>query len=99
MSLDRCEQGIVQKCCECSRQYLGEAWMGYCSECHAENERTSPLNKRWACLNCGWKGKAGEMYAGAGPSLECPKCRSSNTSSAEGVRDVPEYHGEIGTRN
>jgi hypothetical protein len=32
-------------------------------------------------------------------ALECPKCRSDNTSSAEGVRDLPEYHGEIGTKN
>lgn len=97
MTLDRSPEGIDLKCYECTRPFKGEAWMDFCAECHAENERTSPLNKRWACLNCGWKGKCGQMKLGKryGDALECPSCRSGNTTTAEGVRDVPEYVGEI----
>jgi NAD-dependent SIR2 family protein deacetylase len=60
-----------------------------------------PMTRRWACLNCGWKGALGEMFAGAtwNDPPQCPKCRSGNTSTAEGVHDVPAYRGEIGTRN
>lgn len=96
-TLDRTPDGVTRKCDTCKRRFKGEAWMDYCAECHAENERTSPLNKRWACLNCGWKGSMGQMYPGklVSEPPECPKCRSGNTSSAEGVRDAPEYHGEI----
>ena len=100
-TLDRVPDGVVLMCYDCSRPFKGERWQDFCAECHAEHERTSPLRRRWACLNCGWKGTAGEMYTGklACDPLECPKCRSGNTSTAEGVREVPEYHGEIGTKN
>lgn len=96
-TLDRTATGVTRECCKCSRPFKGEGWMDYCAECHAEQERTSPLNRRWACLNCGWKGTAGKMFTGklASDPLECPKCRSGNTSPAEGIRDLPEYHGEI----
>lgn len=96
-SIDRTPDGIARKCCECSRPFKGEAWQDYCAECHAEDERNSPLNKRWACLNCGWKGALGTMYPGklAADRVECPRCRSGNTTPAEGVRTLDAYHGDI----
>lgn len=50
--LDRVPDGHSRKCDTCKRPFRGEPWMDYCAECAAENERTSPLRKRWACLTC-----------------------------------------------
>lgn len=96
--LDRAPEGRIQKCCECRRDYRGEPWMDYCAECHAEKERTSPLHDRWACLTCSTTFEAGSLRSGP-QGFECPNCRSCDVSPAQGIREIPEYHGEIGTKN
>lgn len=98
MNLDRTADGITQKCTECSRNYRGEHWMDYCAECHAENERTSPLRNRWACLTCSSTFEAGQLFAGP-QGLQCPNCKSLDLSTAHGAREIEEYDGEIGTKN
>ncbi len=96
-SLDRVTDGQIQKCDECSRDYRGEAWMDYCAECHAELERTSPLRDRWACLTCSSTFEAARLIAGP-TGLKCPNCGSLNLSTAHGAREIPEYYGDIGTK-
>ena len=72
--------------------------MDYCAECHAEKELKSPLRDRWACLTCQSTFEAGRMIASQ-QGLQCPNCKSLDLSSAHGSREIPEYHGEIGTKN
>jgi DNA-directed RNA polymerase subunit RPC12/RpoP len=72
--------------------------MDYCAECNAENERTSPLRKRWACLTCSSTFEAGRIIAGQ-QGWKCPNCGGLDVNPAEGVRELSEYHGEIGTKN
>lgn len=98
MKLDRSADGIDRKCDECSRAFKGEAWMDYCAECHAENEKNSPLRKRWACLTCSSTFEAGRIIAGP-QGLQCPNCKSGDVSPAHGAREIAKYHGEIGTKN
>jgi hypothetical protein len=65
-------------------------------------QQASSLDSVWACLDCYWKGRAGEMalpkrMAGG---FVCPKCKSDNTHPAwREVVTVNEYFGPIGTRN
>lgn len=75
--------------------------MDYCAECNAECERNSPLHQRWACFNCNKTMECGEMKLGGRPGMGfvCPHCNSNNTHPAEGIVELTEYHGEIGTRN
>lgn len=93
-ALDRADNGFPRKCCECSRTFKGEAWQDYCAECHAENERTSPLNQRWACLTCNVTFKCGTIISGP-QGWQCPKCKSTDLHPAEGVRTLPEYEGQV----
>lgn len=97
-SLDRTPDGADLKCCECSRPFKGEAWMDYCAECNAEYEKNSPLRKRWACLTCNSTFELGKVRSGP-QGWQCPNCKSNDLSTAEGTREIPEYHGEIGTKN
>lgn len=60
---------------------------------------TDGLDKRWCCLNCNRTMRLGEMELGSANSFICPHCDSDNTHPAEGVVELDEYHGEIGTRN
>lgn len=92
--LDRTPDGVTQQCDTCSRPFKGEGWMDYCAECHAENERTSPLHKRWACLTCNSTFELGKVRSGPN-GFQCPNCQSADISPAEGAREIPEYHGEI----
>lgn len=71
--------------------------MDYCAECHAENERTSPLRKRAACLTCNTTFEFGKIRSGP-QGWQCPNCKSGDISTAEGIRELPEYHGEIPER-
>lgn len=98
ISLDRAPDGITRTCCECRRKFKGEAWMDYCAECHAENERNSPLRARWACLTCNTTFEAGRIILGP-EGWQCPNCKSCDVSPAEGAREITEYHGDIGTKN
>lgn len=93
MGLDRTADGIPRKCDVCERPFKGEAWMDYCAECHAENEKNSPLKKRWACLTCNSTFTAGQLMSGR-RGLECPKCRSGDVSPAEGARQLAQYNGD-----
>ncbi len=97
-SLDRTTDGVIRKCDECSRDFMGEGWQDWCAECHAEKERISPLRHRMACLTCNTTFELGRVVAGP-QGMQCPNCKSGDLSPAEGVREIPEYHGEIGTRN
>lgn len=58
-------------------------------------------DKRWCCLNCNRTMRLGEMGLGGrdGMGFVCPHCDSDNTHPAEGVVELDEYHGDIGTRN
>lgn len=94
MTLDRTTDGFAMKCCECRRPFKGECWMDYCAECHAENEKNSPLRKRWACLTCSSTFGCGTIRSGP-QGWQCPKCKSNDIGPAEGAREIPEYHGEI----
>lgn len=93
MTLDRTSDGIDRKCCECNRPFKGEAWQDYCAECHAESEKNSPLNKRWACLTCSSTFKGGEIIAGP-QGWKCPKCGSVDLSTAHGERKLDRYEGD-----
>jgi hypothetical protein len=56
------------------------------------------LAKAAVCLDCFWKGVVGELIAS--DALRCPKCSSANWHPAERETvTVPEYIGDIGTRN
>jgi len=101
-TLDRTPDGVALKCYDCSRPFKGERWQDFCAECHAEHERTSPLHKRWCCLNCNTTFPLGKMKTGklSADRFRCPNCDSENTHPADGdVRELPEYHGKIGTKN
>ena len=87
MNLNRAPGGIDRKCCECSRAFKGEAWMDYCAECNAENERRSPLRNRWACLTCSTTFELGRVRSGP-QGWQCPNCKSLDLSPAHGARDV-----------
>jgi Zn finger protein HypA/HybF involved in hydrogenase expression len=93
-TLDRAPDGVTRKCDTCKRPFKGEAWMDYCAECNAENERTSPLHKRWACLTCNSTFELGKVRSGP-QGWQCPNCKSTDLSTAEGTREIPEYHGDI----
>jgi hypothetical protein len=68
--LDRTPDGFAQKCCECSRPFKGEAWQDYCAECHAEQEKNSPLKATWACLTCSETFPVGDVKVkGSDPML------------------------------
>lgn len=97
-TLDRDAEGFARTCCTCSRGFKGKAWQDYCAECHAENEKNSPLRKRWACLTCSSTFEAGRIISGP-TGWQCPNCKSTDVSPAHGSREIPEYHGEIGTKN
>jgi len=97
-TIDRTPDGIEHKCCECSRDFKGDAWHDYCAECNAANEKNSLLRNRWACLACNSTFELGRVISGP-QGWQCPNCKSANLSTAEGVRNIPEYHGEIGTKN
>lgn len=94
MNLDRTTDGVAHKCCECSRPFKGEPWMDYCAECHAENEKNSPLKKRWACLTCNSTFPAGQIISGPA-GWQCPKCKSGNLSPAHGARLLDQYDGDV----
>ena len=98
MTIDRTADGISRKCCDCSRAFKGEAWQDYCAECHAEHERTSPLRDRWACLTCNTTFECGRIVSGP-QGWQCPNCKSTDIQPAHGARDIPEYVGDIGTKN
>ena len=103
-SLDRTTDGMVRKCDECSRPFMGEAWQDWCAECHAAQEANSPLKKFWACLTCNSTFPVGEVRfngsAPAGDPCPCPRCGSQTITPADGeVRTTDVYYGEIGTRN
>jgi hypothetical protein len=97
-SIDRTPDGRPRKCCVCSRMFKGEAHMDYCAPCYAESEANSPLRTRWACLTCNTTFELGKVRSGP-QGWQCPNCKSSDLSTAEGAREIPEYHGEIGTKN
>lgn len=99
-SLDRTSEdiGIGRKCEECSREFIGEGWQDWCAECHAEKEKTSALRNRMACLTCNTTFELGRVRC-TPHGWECPNCGSANLSPAHGVRELEEYHGEIGTKN
>lgn len=97
-ALDRIPDGHPRTCDDCSRAFKGEAWMDFCAECHAKREETSPLKSRWACLTCNTTFPLGSVRSGP-QGWQCPKCKSSDLSTAEGSRELPAYHGEIGTKN
>ena len=69
----------------------GEAWMDYCAECNAENERTSPLRNRWACLTCNTTFELGKVRSGP-QGWQCPNCKSGDLSPAHGALD--KYEGD-----
>lgn len=96
--LDRAPDGVTRKCSNCSRPFRGEGWMDYCAKCHAENERTSPLRDRWACLTCSTTFECGSIICGP-QGWKCPNCKSTDLTTADGAHEIPEYHGEIGTKN
>jgi DNA-directed RNA polymerase subunit RPC12/RpoP len=98
MSIDRSPNGEIYKCSECERDYRGEAWMDYCAACHEMMDLKSPLRDRWACLTCSSTFQAGKLVSGP-QGLMCPNCRSGDLTTAHGSREVPEYHGELGTKN
>jgi hypothetical protein len=57
------------------------------------------LNEKWACLTCSSTFPAGEMFVGRSPFYMCPRCGAEGCVSADGrSRTVPEYFGEIGTK-
>lgn len=62
------------------------------------------LQQQWACLTCGAKFPVGEVvipadHLACDPWL-CPRCGSTDLAVADGAtRNVPEYFGEIGTKN
>lgn len=62
---------------------------------------TDSLDKRWCCFSCNETMRLGEMDLGGRPGMGfvCPHCGSDDTHPAEGVVELEEYHGEIGTRN
>jgi hypothetical protein len=93
-ALNRTPDGIIQTCCECSRPFKGHAWQDYCAECHAENERTSPLHNRWACLTCNTTFELGKVRSGP-QGWMCPNCRSTDLSPAHGSRELDRYDGPI----
>lgn len=63
-----------------------------------ENDPNSELAKGAVCINCGWKGRVGELIAKH--DLHCPKCDSANWHPAgRDAIELAEYHGEIGTKN
>lgn len=92
MSLDRTSSGIDRKCCECRRPFKGEGWMDYCAPCNAENEKNSPLNKRWACLTCNSTFNAGKIISGR-TGWMCPNCKSLDLTPAHGDRQLDRYDG------
>ena len=57
-------------------------------------------DKRWCCFNCNRTMRLGEMELGGrdGMGFVCPYCGSDDTHPAEGVVELDEYHGNIGTR-
>jgi Zn finger protein HypA/HybF involved in hydrogenase expression len=96
--LDRTLDGVARTCDECSRPFKGEAWQDWCAECAAEKEKNSPLHDRMACLNCNTTFELGRVRSGP-QGWKCPNCASGNLSPAQGVREIEEYHGDIGTKN
>lgn len=62
------------------------------------NKEKSELDKEAVCLDCRWKGRVGDLMAR--DTLRCPTCDSANWHPAEREAVVvPEYVGEIGTKN
>lgn len=60
------------------------------------------LKEPWVCLSCRAHFTAGEIISkpASSDSWHCPKCDSTDINPADGkVTNVPEYFGEIGTRN
>lgn len=62
------------------------------------------MQQLWCCLTCSKTMEAGKLMsrgsAPAGRSLYCPHCGSFEVACADSaIREVPEYFGEIGTRN
>ena len=45
-TIDRTPDGIEHKCCECSRDFKGDAWHDYCAECNAANEKYPRVSRR-----------------------------------------------------
>lgn len=102
--LDRTTDGVVRNCDECSRLFKGEAWMGWCAECHAEQEAKDPLKKLWACTTCNSTFPLGDVrISGSQRAYDrwpCPRCESLTITPADGaIRETAEYYGEIGTKN
>ena len=78
-------------CNDCCREVVPKKTGGF-------KLKPSPLEGAAVCLDCRWKGRVGELMAR--DTLRCPKCDSANWHPAgrEAIT-VPEYVGEIGTRN